>query len=373
MKFNTLEDAASMLNAMESGHDVDSAELTVDTPEEGNAEEPKVQPEQELQPAQEQEPKAPEAQQEVETKTYSIDEIEPEKAESLQYNPNFEYKVKGETREFDPRLRAAIKSPEDEDYIRDLVTKADGIDSYKEKVTEYESKITEHEDMIAQLGQRKTDLETFYTNLISERNNGNLRGVTSSLGLSEDDILKYAVEIARERNLPAEERMRVQQQRQLEEQNQLAQAQMIQQQRQMQAQLQNTQSELQAQQVDAELKELRFAISNQHNDLANALKGNNLNLEEEVIATGRYLQSQSDKTITVADALNATVAKYAPYVKTQQAVQQPTQPPAPVKRLDAIPTVAGGATVPVSSQPKSLEDLQKIYDRLGQEATRQAF
>src|SRR5688500_3044500 len=57
-------------------------------------------------------------------------EGEPPK-EVPQYTPNYKFKVMDEEKEFDDFLKGAIKTKEDEEKLRDIVTKAYGLDAHK--------------------------------------------------------------------------------------------------------------------------------------------------------------------------------------------------------------------------------------------------
>ena len=62
-----------------------------------------------------------------------LKEEEPKTLED--YTPNTTYKIKDEEKSFNEKLVAGIKDKETEDHLRDLYTKADGLESYKQKFT----------------------------------------------------------------------------------------------------------------------------------------------------------------------------------------------------------------------------------------------
>lgn len=371
MEFNTLEDAQKAMEAINEGEEVTPELSTTEietAPVEPVAENNEPAPE--VIPAVESasEP-APAESGTVQVEELAIEAVKPEDTANLKYNPSFEYNVKGESKEFDDRLKSVIASPEDEDFIRDLVTKADGMEGFKEKLEETKAKQEEYEGTIATLGDRNNALTTFYTDVQKERENGNYRGACKSLGLSDDDILKTAIEIANERNLPAEERTRIENDRRATEQRTLETARVTQYQQQLVQQNADQARQLDEQATANQLKELQFAISSGHSDLATTMKTSNIDLEKEVIATGAYMQqtrAEGQPPVTVAEALKATVDKYSVYTNkpTMPAVSTHTSSrPQPV----AIPTIAGGTTSPVATAPKSLDDLQKAFTRLNGE------
>ena len=138
-----------------------------------------------------------------------------------EYVPSFTYKVKDEEKAFDERLTAIIKTKEDEDYIRELYTKADGLDSYKEKYEANNGKLTEMESTLADFQEKHGVTQAFYQDIVAARDAGDHRKLMSSLGVGEDAILKYALDIAQERELPAEQRQVIEANRKLQEQQEI--------------------------------------------------------------------------------------------------------------------------------------------------------
>lgn len=55
-----------------------------------------------------------------------------------EYTPNFKFKVRDEEHEFDERIRPAVTSKEAEDHLRDVYTKAYGLDGVKKRAEDFE-------------------------------------------------------------------------------------------------------------------------------------------------------------------------------------------------------------------------------------------
>jgi len=125
--------------------------------------------------------------------------------ESVEYTPSYKYKVKDEEREFDKRLHAAIKTKEDEDYIRDLHTRADGLDTYKKK----------HSDLEGQTNKIVAGLQK----LQQFRDSGDIGNLVKSLGLKDDALIDYVKSVLDEDNLPKEQKDYLERMRKLEDNN----------------------------------------------------------------------------------------------------------------------------------------------------------
>lgn len=78
----------------------------------------------------------------VDDETSSADDYEPQDGE---YTPNYTYKVRDEELEFDEFIRPAINSPEIEEQVRELYTRAKGLDSVKSRFEETKQRMADLE------------------------------------------------------------------------------------------------------------------------------------------------------------------------------------------------------------------------------------
>lgn len=107
------------------------------------------------------------------------------------YEPNYSYNIKSEERTFDERLHGIITSKENEDYIRDLVTKAEGLDTYK-------TKLSEKEQSYSEMQERYNEVETGFKNYekgiqrLEELKNTDLSSFARAWGISDQQILDLA-------------------------------------------------------------------------------------------------------------------------------------------------------------------------------------
>jgi hypothetical protein len=94
------------------------------------------------------------------------EEKEPEKKEPVPdaYAPNYKYKVYDKEKEFPESVRPVIKSKADEDYFRDLYTKADGVEEVKGKLEKYRKSYEEVEPKYNELKSKVDKLQYFAKN-----------------------------------------------------------------------------------------------------------------------------------------------------------------------------------------------------------------
>lgn len=323
----------------------------------GELEEPVAEPPKEEEP----EPKAgeelpPQPEEIVEPINAMPEEpASPAPVEVETFAPDFSYKVKGEEKQFDERFHGIVKTKEDEEFIRQLYTKADALDGFKERLTGEEQARQEMEQQLA--------LSTgFYQDLVAKRDGKDWRGVSKAIGYSEDDILNMAIEIAKEREMPEEQRQVAQNNRLLAEQNAMLEAHRL---HSEQTMVQDASANLANQQT----QELTSGLEGDYAELAGAMTSNGLDFMQEAINVGRGMTAANGGIEpAVADVMKAVADKYSfviPKVEVQPA--QPAQLPVQ-KQKTALPVVGGATGNPVAVQPMSIEDLQKIADRFNKQS-----
>ena len=136
-------------------------------------------------------------------------EEQQEVVETPEYEPNYGFNVKDESFEFDERIRPVITSKENEDYVRELYTKAHGLDSYK-------TKLEARENDYNQLNAKYSEAESNFNKLkagvehldnLSKNDFGTLQ---QTLSISDDAVIARAVEIMELEKKSPEERQRIQ-------------------------------------------------------------------------------------------------------------------------------------------------------------------
>jgi len=254
------------------------------------------------------------------------------------YTPNFEYKVRDDAFQFDDRVKTVVKTKEDEEYFRDLYTKSGGVDHYKTKINEYE-------DNYGKLYGHTEKLTKGFQNLKTLRDDGKLNELFTSLGVTEDQLMKHAIGLAKEQQLPEDERMKNQQMRDYESKiNNL------------EHKLNNvtTQFSSQREQADTmrDVDNLKgFVSSDRGQAIGNVMKANGLNLMQEVVNHGLAVHQTTGNDIPVEQAFNEVLTKY-------NFMAAPTQQAAPT-----LPSIRGGGGSPNGLSINSIEDLKKLANQ----------
>lgn len=256
------------------------------------------------------------------------------------FTPSFTYKVKDEEREFDERLRDIVKDKETEDYVRDLYTRADGLDSYKEKVKTYEDSLRESSSQVSQL----TD---FYKGLSSMRDSKNYRQLFGQLGIDEESLLEYAYSVANEATLPEEQRQYISQNR--EYQDRLSH---------LENELNSYRQATEQQTVENDLRELESCVST-YKDLDERMKGAGFNLRDEILSHGIATTKITGKEPTIEQATIAVVERFNKlFTPKDSDIEQTIN-----NRPAALPKING--TNQTSPEKRlSLDDLRKMADAI---------
>jgi hypothetical protein len=253
--------------------------------------------------------------------------------ESVEYTPDFTYKVKDEVFEFDESVREAIKSKEVEDKFRDLYTRAAGLDDYKAKYSDVESKYNESQPQLERLiGGYKT--------LMSYRDDGDFDRLMSTLGVDEEALIEYVGQLLEREELPEEQQTALRQNREMEDKISY-----------LESQMQNYQAAEQNQRIEAEKNELSQILqSNDYADGVSLLNEVGLNFEQEVIKAGEAIVAQEQRYPSVAEAVQKAYEARQPLLNRLKAqTQTQTEPGAQqqvvtekvVERHPTLPKVKG--------------------------------
>lgn len=263
-----------------------------------------------------------------------------ETEEPLAYEPNFSYKVKNDEKMFDERLQGLIKDKETEDYIRDLYTKADGLDFYKNDL----------DSMTKNYGELEATSQAMvqgYQRLKELRDSGDMASLAKTLKLDRDAILDYASALLEEEELPQEQRALMQENSQFKEQ--LAT---------MQTQIDQFQGSSEQAAVDRDLRELHgLATSESVSPVVEAMKERGMDFVKEVVDHGHMEFVTTGKEPTVRSAVDAIVNKYSylnDFKQQQQQQQVEIEPP------KTLPRVKGTNSNMVSKEITSLDELKAL-------------
>jgi hypothetical protein len=277
--------------------------------------------------------------------------VEPE-----QYVADMSYKYLDETRTIDDRFAPILKSKEDEDLIRELYQKSDGLERQKERSKYFE---TQHAELQKnyQSVYNTSEANAAETARLAEMAKKDLRSFARLQGIDEESILQAAAGIIEEQENPELAR----------------QSQLLYEQRQAQYQ-----SETEAAQLRKEVAQMR---SHQHVQSFNsAMQGQYAGqkqqvdsilgqgaFEREVALTGESLSRQQGRTLSVDEAVNATLQRFGSLMQT--ATPAPTAPVQPTQQqaAPAAPANLGSGTqgaAPIKKRFSTLGEMKAEGDRL---------
>ena len=244
-----------------------------------------------------------------------------------EYEPNYSYKVRDEERAFDERFRPVVTDKETEEALRDLYTRADGLDTYKQKVSAYEDSVRQHQERVSQL-------QGGFNTLKEYREKGDYRQLFNAIGVKNDDILKYAYSVAQEDELPEEQRTVIRQNR--EYQDRLSS---------LEAELQRQQSDRQRMSVDNDFRELESYVET-NRELDSRMKEYGFNLRDEVVSYGFSATKLTGKEPSIAEATKAVTERFSKMLHSAVGTQRDIQSEIN-KRPKTLPRVNGtNATAP---------------------------
>ena len=295
---------------------------------------------------------------------------EPIEGEPAPYEPDYNYKYKDEEFQFDERLKGLVKDKDSEQYVRDLVTAQKAIGEYKEVggIREIQDKLGNYEKFEQgfnshnELNQEIDKL----SGMLGMNNTAGFEAFREHLGISKEQVLKWASEEAKGMQDPAT-MQQIEAQRQMHAQNFNLQYQ--------NDQMHNSQEAQIVQQRNVELDNLLGS-----NDVAqkfDTLVGTPGSFKQEVMNHGAavYNQSNGQTVLSVAEATMAVQAKYQGLVANQnsgttQVAQNPTETTLPAKSdpqttvvirqegKTVIPNVGGGQGSPAKAKIMNLEQMR---------------
>jgi hypothetical protein len=242
------------------------------------------------------------------------------------YTPTLTYKVLDEERKFDDRLASVVKDKESEEYFRNLYTKADGLDAYKQKYSELE-------------GQSK-QLVAGYQQLKQLRDQGNVSDLMKAIGLKDEAIFDYVQARLKEEQLPEEDRKIVERERRLQKENEV-----------YKQKLSDYEQRVVETNVESDIRELEMlAATPTVSPVAAAMEKNGLNFADEVIKDGHFEYLRTGKEPPIKSVVERIAKRYS-YLATNKAA--PTKQP-------TLPTVKGGNASAIDKPITSLDELRKF-------------
>jgi len=260
------------------------------------------------------------------------------------WTPDFTYEFDGKKREIDPMFRTVIKDEDSLKKVRDYVQRADASSKYREKMQGYEAEWKPIVDRVGKLQQwfEKGDHERIF----------------KELGYDDETIFKYVKNKLEQAQMP-------QDQRQLFEAKRAAE---LEKERLME---ENMSYREQASQELARVTDIELDMElakPQHQRLADAYDkayGSGA-FKAMVIDRGAHLVAQQGQHVRPGQLLSIVARDFAPFMASQpEATEMPAQQPQQTKPK-VIPNVGKGSGSPTRTQYRSIADLKKRAQQLGE-------
>jgi hypothetical protein len=290
---------------------------------------------------------------EVVTPEVLTDGDEPTQTEDIpspDYTPNLKYSVADQEKEFDDMFKEFVKSKEHEEKLRDLYTRADGLERVKMRRDELENKYQTLESQVGEVMRtvEKGDLKNAMSALGVDVSD--FGAIAKGLGYTKEQILQHAYQLA---SLTPEQE---------QYQNQLTEAQM--QQMQLQKEREHYQQELQMLKVQGRKTELQSVLTSQEvsglTKTYDSALGTPGAFEQEVIRRGFLHHKLTGEDLPV----HAAVEQVAAIARHMKQAQEPKAPRSQGE-IKVIPNVgSGGSQAPVSKKISSIESLKAYASTL---------
>lgn len=282
--------------------------------------------------------------------------------ETPAYTPDFKYKVWGQEKELDPRVRAIIKSKEDEEWIKKQFSAADGVETFKTQAQEARNaqatvmKEVNNVLKAADMGDYKAAFKSMGVDI------SDIPKVLKGLGYDDRAIIEHAYHLAQ---LTPEQKAAYAKQDALQRQAQ-------------ETEMRAQSYETRALQLETRMREQELTQALSHPEIAPIQSAFDQNhgqgaFWEEVKNYGEFVFLKHKKDIPVHEAVVAVARRLSsgvPQVPQQSQSGfrgQPAQATAArsPSELPVIPTMpSGGTNSPTKRAVKSVKDIENEYNSL---------
>jgi hypothetical protein len=267
------------------------------------------------------------------------------------FTPNYKVKVMDKEHEIPEQFRSIIKDAESEKLAREIFEKAYGLDHVKPK---YESLKTQYEQINNEYTPIKKDLEIL-GQLIESKDVG---GVMSALGLTDEQLIKHAMERIEYHQLSPEKKQQVDQQRS------------------QSLKYYRTEQELN----DLKNQKAQEELGNTYNELVSNVRAPHIQaiaesfntragkpeaFEQAVIAHAQAHFALTKQDLSVPQAIESFIRTFGLQAASQQASPAPAAPASatPGQRPSTLPKSGAGTVSPVKPKVSSIADLRKLQQQ----------
>lgn len=262
------------------------------------------------------------------------------------YNPNYKYRVYDKELEFDEVVKPVIKDPDTEKKIRELFEKAGGLDVVKPKY----QKIKEE---FGGIKDKYTKLEKTWDVATRLAHNDDLEEFFKVWQIPEEKLYKHVYNKLAYEQLPKEQQDVIARNKELAERANM-----------LEMQNQELASKFNQKEQEEAKYNLMTALNNTEDKQIIEMIDSKLGqgtFAKEVIAYGLLHENQGI-TLSAEDAVKAVAQRYKAFSQPVMQQQLPVQQQAPVVQKPTIPNIAGDLSSPAKKIPRSIMDLQKLYN-----------
>lgn len=256
------------------------------------------------------------------------------------YEPNFKFRVRNEEREFDEWARPVIKDKETEEKLRDLYTRAHGLEDVVKNRDELSR---QHNHIVGQLTEAGTLL-----------NKGRVFDAMQVLGIPQKAIFQAVIEKLQYDELPADQKRLYDERRQAQmdaERSQSAESEMNR--RYQDAILDLRQTQLQTALAEPQVQEVAAGLSK-------ALASRGLSFEDLVIREGALEYQLTGRDISVNEAIKRVVDHYQPLLSQSSPAPSPQETVVRKTTPKSIPNLGRAPAPTKAPKARTLADLEKL-------------
>jgi hypothetical protein len=295
----------------------------------------------------------------VQTESPASEPAKTEGAPQPSYTPNYEFKVYDKVHQFPEWLRPTIKDKSHEDQLRDIFSRAYGLDGLKHKYEKTKESLTKYGEVEKKYAEQTTGLK----NLMALREH-DLGQFIQAVGLNDEMILQHYNNVMRAKQDPE---FAAQYNASIEARRQKLEA--TQEQESLKSQMESLQQERNQIQLERHVSVFEQTLQKPEvQSFASTFDqrvGRDGAFKDEAIDVGNYIYMKEQRYAPPQEVFGILMQKYGAFVGLgQSATETPIIQTQAAKVSATIPNVGNGAGVSVTKPRfKSIDDIKKHYNK----------
>jgi hypothetical protein len=272
------------------------------------------------------------------------------------YTPNYDFKVYDKTHQFPEWARPVVKDKASEDQIRDVFSRAYGLDGLKSKYEKSKSELTRYADVESKFNTQTSQLK----NILALRDT-DMGGFLQSIGLTDDMLHQHYQMQMKAKEDP---QFAAQYNQGLEAKRNHLRA--TQEQETMRGQMDSLRQEKEQIQYERHINHFDSALNQSHVSTFasqfDSQSGREGAFKDEAVELGNYIFMKEQRNAPPQEVFQMLMSKYGGFIRPTQPAEVPQQMAA--KSQATIPNTGGGSGVSATkARFKSIDDIKKHYDR----------